>query len=323
MTRSTSAVTAGPRSGSLSSTRMLRSSNTWLMPATASAMTSFRSTRAACQSARPDSIFDTSSTWLMRRVRRSGSLVMMPRNFLRCSSSTSGSSNRGWVEGRMGASGARRAQLVAHHRYEVVLEAVGLLQPLVGRAQAGGRRLELARLLLEAMAVYHRLRRVVDDRAPLLERECLFLRHRGHHDPRRGRADRARELDFDEVHQLRVHLERLLGPAPALGGGVLPEGVARHPGAEKAGEQVVEVRQRRRAAPEARPAGLAEGVDEHARLAMLLGARRGDQRNAERGGAVGEHGPDHRVRDLVEPRQAEQGERLEQADAERAVLEQP
>jgi hypothetical protein len=45
--------------------------------------------------------------------------------------------------------GERRAQLVRHGRDEVVLEAVELLQALVGGLEARGRRLELALLLLQ------------------------------------------------------------------------------------------------------------------------------------------------------------------------------
>ena len=59
--------------------------------------------------------------------------------------------------------GERRAQLVRHGGDEVVLEAVELLQPLVGRLEARGGRLELVLLLLELVAVGDHLRGLVDD----------------------------------------------------------------------------------------------------------------------------------------------------------------
>ena len=102
----------------------------------------------------------------------------------------------------------RRAQLVRHRRDEVVLQPVELLQPLVGLAQLGGRRLELARFLLEPVAVDDDLRRLVEDVAHLVDGERLFLDDRGDHDARRGAADRAGELDFDVMHELRVGDER-------------------------------------------------------------------------------------------------------------------
>ena len=117
--------------------------------------------------------------------------------------------------------GERRAQFVRHRRDEVVLQPVELLQPLVGLAQLGGRRLQLARLLLEPVAVDDHLRRLVEDFAHLVDGERLFLDHRGHHDARRGGADRAGELDLDVVHQFRVGDQALVGPAQALRARVL------------------------------------------------------------------------------------------------------
>ena len=77
------------------------------MAATASEMTSFMSTRDSTQSALPDSILARPRTWLMSRVSRSVSLVMMLRSFVRCAGSTSGSSRRISVKARIEA-------LVAH-----------------------------------------------------------------------------------------------------------------------------------------------------------------------------------------------------------------
>ena len=91
--------------------------------------------------------------------------------------------------------GERRAQLVGHRRDEVVLQPVELLQPLVGRAQLGGRRLELARLLLELVAVGDHLRGLVEDRAsPRRASARSSLTTEATMIARRGGADRAGEL---------------------------------------------------------------------------------------------------------------------------------
>src|SRR3546814_19632859 len=49
--------------------------------------------------------------------------------------------------------GERRAELVADRGEELVLHAVELLQARIGLAQLGGQRLQLARLLLEAVEI--------------------------------------------------------------------------------------------------------------------------------------------------------------------------
>src|SRR5438105_9948800 len=107
MRRSTSPGTCGADAGSLASTRMPFSSNTWPIPAMESEITSFMSTCESCHSARPDSIFERSSTWLMSRVKRSVSLVMMSRNRLRCESSTFGSWRRISEKARIEVRGVR------------------------------------------------------------------------------------------------------------------------------------------------------------------------------------------------------------------------
>src|SRR5207253_4854923 len=78
-----------------------------------------------------------------------------------------------------------------------------------------------------------------------------------------------------------------------------------------------------RSAPEARTACfMPEYIDEQTCLAVLFGAGRRGQRHCEIRADVRDHAPDHRVADLVESRESEQLERLEQLDAERTVLEQ-
>ena len=268
-------------------------------------MTSFRSTGVSTHSALPDSILARSSTWLMSRVRRSVSLVMMPRNFLRCAEL-----DFGVVEQDLGERAdrrERRAQLVRDGRDEVVLQPVELLQPLVGLAQLRGRRLELARLLLEPVAVDDDLRRLVEDVAHLVDRQCFFLDDGSDHDARRRAADRAGELHFDVVDELRIGGERCIGPGKSPRARVVGERAVGRGGSEEAGEQAVEVGDRRRAAPEARAAGLArlpEDVDEHARLPVLVGVGRRRQRHADVGADVRDHAPDHRVADRVEARRA-------------------
>ena len=111
MMRSTSARTGGTFCGSWTSTLIACSSKTWLMPVTASPISSRISTRDSCHSALPDSIFERSNTWLISRVRRSVSLVMMPRNFERCSASTLGCSSRICVKARIEVSGVRSSWL--------------------------------------------------------------------------------------------------------------------------------------------------------------------------------------------------------------------
>src|SRR3546814_2737230 len=78
--------------------------------------------------------------------------------------------------------GQRRAQLVADRREELVLHAVELLEARIGLAQLGGQRLQLARLLLQAVAVLDDLRGFLADLHPLVDADHLDLGHRGDHD---------------------------------------------------------------------------------------------------------------------------------------------
>ena len=155
--------------------------------------------------------------------------------------------------------GQRRAQLVRHRGHEVVLEAVELLQLLVGGAQLGGGGLERARLLLELVRVGPHLRGLVEDVHDLAKAERLRLHHGRHHHPRRGAADGAGEQGLGEVHQLGVGLElgdllqavRARVGAEGLLGAALAE-EARHQRHQLAGlgAGAPEARRRRVAAPE-------------------------------------------------------------------------
>ena len=238
--------------------------------------TSRRSTRAACHSALPDSIFARSSTWLMRRVRRSVSLVMMPRNFLRCSQL-----DLGVVEQDLGERadrGERRAQLVAHRRDEVVLQPVELLQPLVGRAQlrpsppraratsarAGGCR-------STACDASSRIARTSSSvSASSLTTEATMTR-----------AEAApiapASCDLDEVHELRVGLERSSGQRRPWARGVLGERLVAPPRRRGSARAACRGPAPTRCRARTRAAGLAGRVKtstNSARLAVLVGARR-------------------------------------------------
>src|SRR3546814_16402157 len=78
--------------------------------------------------------------------------------------------------------GQRRAQLVADRREELVLHAVELLEARIGLAQLGGQRLQLARLLLQAVAVLAYLRGFLEDLHHLVAAAHHALGHRRDHD---------------------------------------------------------------------------------------------------------------------------------------------
>src|SRR5207253_8698019 len=62
-----------------------------------------------------------------------------------------------------------RAQLVGDRGDEIVLEPVKLLEPLIRGAQLGAGALELARFLLELVAVGHDLRCLIQNMQNLLD----------------------------------------------------------------------------------------------------------------------------------------------------------
>ena len=186
---------------------MVLSENSWLVEDNASSMTSRMLISPACHLALPDSIFARSSTWLMRRVSRSDSRVMMPRNFARCGMSSAGIVVQ--YLGKRADRGQRRAQFMRHRRNEIVFQAVELLQPLVGRAQFGRRDFELARFLLELAAVSEHLRSFVQDVHDLVDAERLFLHDGRDHYARRAGADGACQQRFREMDQIGIGLELL------------------------------------------------------------------------------------------------------------------
>ena len=126
------------------------------------------------------------------------------------------------------------------------------------------------------------------------------------------------------MHQLGVGLQAVTGPAASVRLGIVLERRVRRGDAEESRKQVVELGRRHGAAPEpcTALACLPEHVDEKARLAVLVDARRSGERETDVGADIGEHAPDHRVRDLVETAEAEERERLEQRYVEWSVLEQ-
>src|SRR6266536_26573 len=105
--RSRSAVTCGTRSESRASSPTFLARKSCPVAAIESATTAFRSSSETCHSARPDSSLARSSTWLMSRVRRSLSWMMMVRNFCRSAPSSSGLSCRISEKARIEVSGVR------------------------------------------------------------------------------------------------------------------------------------------------------------------------------------------------------------------------
>ena len=205
ISRSGSARSGGTASGRSSATAAPRSRNSSAVVVhrvAASARAGRR--RSMCHSAWPDSILAMSSTWLTRRLSRSLSATMMPRNCC----ALPGVHVR-VVEHQLGERadrGQRRAQLVGHRGHEVVLQVVEALQLLVGGAQLGGRALERARLLLERARVAAQLRRLVEDLASRRRRASgSSCDDRGDHDARRGAADRRRRAaSRRDLHQAGV-----------------------------------------------------------------------------------------------------------------------
>ncbi len=135
----------------------------------------------------------------------------------------------------------------------------------------------------------------------------------------RRRADHAGEQALAEEHHLRVGVERgrRIDAARARPAG---EGGGRPLAAEEARGQRDEVGQVGRAPPDLRGIIEAEGIDEQGRLRPLDRALPGEQRHAEEGADVGEHGPEDAVRHRIEPGQAEQRVGLQQGEAEQAVI---
>jgi len=103
------------------------------------------------------------------------------------------------------------------------------------------------------------------------------------------------------------------------------EGLARPLRPEEAPDERQEILDRGAAAPDGRALealGVAEDVDEEGGLARLRDARPARDRDAHVGPDVGEHAPEERVRDLVEPGEPEELLRPEQRDPEQSVREE-
>ena len=149
-----------------------------------------------------------SSTWLMSRVSRSVSLMTMPRKLLALRGrQRRGLSCRISVNARIEVSGVRSSCVTVETKSSF-RRSSSCSRSLAARSSCVAR-LELAATSAPAGGCRRRParpRRGSSRTSSSVER--LFLHHRGDHDARRGGADRAGELQLDEVHQLRVGGER-------------------------------------------------------------------------------------------------------------------
>ena len=220
--------------------------------------------------------------------------------------------------------GQRRAQLVRDGGDEIVLEPVELLQPLVGGAQLlrGGD--QLARLALELVAVGDDLRGLVQHAAHLGDGQRLLLERGGDEDAGGGAADGAGERGLREADQVRVLGQpgRIRDAAPSRVLGDRRRGAFR---AEEARQQRTQLRQRGVTLPQVHAfpvRTLAEDVDEPRRLRLLGRALPRQHGHADERAHVRDHAPQHRVRDVVEPGQAEELRRPQQRDAARPLREE-
>src|SRR3546814_16222776 len=102
------------------------------------------------------------------------------------------------------------------------------------------------------------------------------------------------------------------------------EGPVRAAAADEARQQVLEVRDGGRAAPEMRRpalgAGMAEDVDEEHRLDAVDGALMAEQRDDDIAADVRQHAPETCVRRAVEAIRTEKGVRQQTLDAEGTLL---
>ena len=283
-----------------------RSRNISAVVCTACVSSARRSTSVSCHSAWPDSIFAMSSTWLTSRLRRSVSATMMPRNCWRCSASMSGV-----VEHQLGQRadrGQRRAQLVRHRRHEVVLQPVEALAAARWRRAARRSRARASATSPPARA---------NARAAAKPRRGCASRRRARAPPPRPprRPSRAPR----RCRSRRRAASRRTAPAARRPGSdrlarrrccarSRRTAAARARRAEEAGRQRQQVVHPRAAAPEHRPAGrlrALEHVDEEQRLARLARRRRAPQRHRTYAPTLDEQAPEQRMRQVVEPAEAE------------------
>ena len=253
----------------------------------------------------------------MRRVSRSDSRITSARKRWRSAGSRSGLSCRISEKARIEVSGVRSSCVTVEmksslSRSSSFRRSLAALSSWVAASQ-------LLLLLLEPVAVGDHLGRLVDDGHHLLEAQGLLLRDRGHHRPRRGRPDRAGELQLREAHEVAVALELVdaLHPAQARVGGEELHGPR---GPEEAAHQRLQRRGRRARPRQDEPGspGLLVDVHEERRLRVLGRALAPDDRADHVGADVGDHAPDHRMGDRVEARQAEELRGPQELDAPRA-----
>jgi hypothetical protein len=209
---------------------------------------------------------------------------------------------------------------MADRRDEVVLQAIQLLQALVGGAQLRGRGLQLVRLLLEPAAVFDHLRGLVEDAHDFVDAERLFFRDGRDHDARRGGADGAGQQPLGMAHEFTIDGE--CGEIDATARGIVLERFIGANAPEEPRHQVRKVGQLGGAAPEPSGLGLLKGIDEQRGLGAFERGLVGQQRNADEGADIHQHGPEQAVGDGVEAGEAEEGVGLQERNAERPLIDE-
>ena len=219
--------------------------------------------------------------------------------------------------------GQRGAQLVGDGGHEIVLQAVQLLEPQIGRPQFRRRRLQLPGLTLQFVAVGPDLGGLVEDVQDLVQAQGLLLGDGGDHDPRRGPADGPREQGLGEIDGAGIR--RQVGhPGHPAGAGKAAKGRSRPLPAQEALRQGQQLSHLGVTPPQGQvgPPGILEGIHEGAGLSHLLRvghpARRHDQEDPDIGGQA----PDEGMGDFVETRQPQQSLGLQEFDAEGALLQE-
>ena len=201
----------------------------------------------------------------------------------------------------------RRAQLVRHRRHEVVLEPVQALQLLVGGAQFGGGLLQRARLALQRPRIGADLRGLVQNAQHVFGRERFFFGHRGHQRTGRCTAHGTGQLGFDKLHQPGVGPQRV-GMVHAHALRIAVKKRLRLGAAQKTLAQAQQVLRVGPPAPEhgARSGRTLQHIDKQQGLAGLAARRRAPQRHPDIRHHIGQHAPEQRMREAVEPLQAKQ-----------------
>ncbi len=207
-------------------------------------------------------------------------------------------------------------------RDKVVLHPVQLLQAGVGCAQLAGGGLQFGLLELQFAAVRTHLIGLIEDIEHLIEPQRLLLHHRGHHHPRRSRADGTGQFGLGKLDKCRIGRQAApIGQSTRLGmAGQLPVRPLRP---EKALKQRHQRLRRGLPAPEARrtaPCLQAKHIDEPFGLRRLIGIRARCQRHTCKQPGVDQQAPPQTMRNLIQADQAEQRLRLQPRKPEQAAL---